>query len=49
MHYLCLIYYDEKKLEDMAEDERDALCEEAYAYCDEGDLKTDEKGTAPRR
>lgn len=35
MHYLCLIYYDEKKLEDLPEQERDALYEEAYAYYDE--------------
>lgn len=35
MHYLCLIYYDEKKLQDMPDDERDALYEEAYAYYDE--------------
>lgn len=35
MHYLCLIYYDEEKLQDMPDDERDALYEEAYAYYDE--------------
>ena len=35
MHYLSLIYYDEKKLQDMPDDERDALYEEAYAYYDE--------------
>jgi hypothetical protein len=35
MHYLCLIYYDEKTLQDLPEQERDALYEEAYAYYDE--------------
>jgi len=35
MHFLCLIYYDEKKLQDMPDDERAALYDEAYAYYDE--------------
>jgi hypothetical protein len=35
MQYLCLIYYDEKKLDSMPKAERDALYEEAYAYYDE--------------
>ncbi len=35
MKYLCLIYYDEKKLDTMPESERDALYAEAYAYYDE--------------
>ncbi|MEJ2601100.1 MAG: YciI family protein [Anaerolineales bacterium] len=34
MQYLCLIYYDEKKLEAMPESERNAMYEEAYAYYD---------------
>ena len=35
MNYLCLIYYDEKKLDNMPKTERDALYDEAYAYYDE--------------
>ncbi len=35
MKYLCLIYYDEKKLYNMPKAERDALYDEAYAYYDE--------------
>jgi hypothetical protein len=35
MKYLCLIYYDEKKLDTMPENERDALYAEAYAYYDQ--------------
>jgi hypothetical protein len=35
MNYLCLIYYDETKLNDMPKIERDALYAEAYAYYDE--------------
>jgi hypothetical protein len=35
MQYLCLIYFDEKKLEDLPEAERNALYDEAYAYYDE--------------
>lgn len=35
MKYLCLIYYDEDKLDTMPEAERDALYAEAYAYYDE--------------
>jgi hypothetical protein len=35
MKYLCLIYYDEKKLDNMPKTERDALYDEAYAYYDE--------------
>jgi len=35
MQYLCLIYYDEKKLENMPEPERKAMYDEAYAYYDE--------------
>jgi hypothetical protein len=35
MKYLCLIYYDEKKLDTMPESERDVLYAEAYAYYDE--------------
>jgi hypothetical protein len=34
MQYLCLIYYDEKKLENLPEAERNALYDEAYAYYD---------------
>jgi hypothetical protein len=32
VQYLCLIYYDEQKLEVMPEVERDALYAEAYAF-----------------
>jgi hypothetical protein len=35
MKYLCLIYYDEKKLDTMPKSELDALIDEAYAYWDE--------------
>lgn len=35
MKYLCLIYYDEKELDNMPETERSALYAEAYAYYDE--------------
>jgi hypothetical protein len=35
MKYLCLIYYDEKKLDNMPKTERDALYDEAYAYYDD--------------
>lgn len=35
MRYLCMIYYDEKKLENLPEAERSALYDEAYAYYDE--------------
>jgi hypothetical protein len=35
MKYLCLIYYDEKKLDNMPKSERDVLYAEAYAYYDE--------------
>jgi hypothetical protein len=35
MKYLCLIYYDENKLDSLPEAERDALYAEAYAYYDE--------------
>ncbi|MEJ2710668.1 MAG: YciI family protein [Anaerolineales bacterium] len=35
MQYLCLIYYNEKRLENLPEAERNALYEEAYAYYDE--------------
>ena len=35
MKYLCLIYYDEKKLDAMPKSERDALYDEAYGYYDE--------------
>ncbi|MBN1657831.1 MAG: YciI family protein [Anaerolineae bacterium] len=35
MKYLCLIYYDEQKLGNLPEAERDALYAEAYAYYDE--------------
>jgi hypothetical protein len=35
MKYLCMIYYDEKKLDNMPKSERDALYAEAYAYYDE--------------
>lgn len=31
MQYLCLIYYDEKKLVNMPDAERNALYDEAYA------------------
>lgn len=34
MRYLCLIYFDEKNLNALSKDERDALSEESYAYCD---------------
>jgi hypothetical protein len=34
MRYLCLIYYDEKKLNALAQSERQTLSEESYAYCD---------------
>jgi hypothetical protein len=35
MRYLCLIHYDEKKLDTMAEADRSRLYAEAYAYYDE--------------
>ena len=35
MKYVCLIYYDEKKLDAMPKSELDALIDEAYAYWDE--------------
>lgn len=35
MKYLCLIYYDEKTLDNMPATERDAAYAEAYAYYDE--------------
>lgn len=34
MRYLCLIYYDEKKLNGLSRRERETLSEESYAYCD---------------
>jgi hypothetical protein len=34
MHFLCLIYYDEQKLDSMPEAERNALYAEAYAHYD---------------
>jgi hypothetical protein len=34
MRYLCLIYYDEKKLNALSRSERETLSGEAYAYCD---------------
>jgi hypothetical protein len=33
--YLCLIYYDEEKLDAMPQGELDALIDEAFAYWDE--------------
>jgi hypothetical protein len=44
MRYLCLIYYDEKKLGNMPKTERDTLYDEAYAYYD--DLVTGGHGIA---
>jgi len=35
MKYLCLIHYDESKLDNLPEDERLALYREAYAHYDE--------------
>ena len=35
MKYLCLIYYDEERLDNLPEAERDDLYAEAYAYYDE--------------
>lgn len=35
MHYLCLIYYDENKLDGMPEAERLSLYREAYAHYDD--------------
>jgi len=35
MRYLCLICYDERKLEALSKEERDALAQEADAYCEE--------------
>jgi hypothetical protein len=35
MRYLCLLYYDEKKLEALSKSEYDALVAEALAYDDE--------------
>ena len=35
MRYLCLVYYDEKKLAALTQAELDALIEEALAYDDE--------------
>jgi hypothetical protein len=35
MRYLCLVYYDEKKLDALSKDEYDALVREALAYDDE--------------
>jgi hypothetical protein len=34
MRYLCLIYYDEKNLNALSRSEREALSQEAYAYCE---------------
>ena len=34
MRYLCLIYYDEKKLHALQPSESQTLSEESYAYCD---------------
>jgi hypothetical protein len=34
MRYLCLIYYDEKKLHALPQSERQALSDQSYAYCD---------------
>ncbi|HSJ56210.1 MAG TPA: YciI family protein [Anaerolineae bacterium] len=35
MKYLCLIYYDEERLDSLPEAERNTLYAEAYAYYDE--------------
>jgi hypothetical protein len=35
MKYLCLIYYDEKKMDGMSKSEWDAICDEALAYEEE--------------
>lgn len=37
MRYLCLIYYDEKKLDALSKSDLDALIEEALAY--DGELR----------
>jgi hypothetical protein len=34
MRYLCLIYYDEKNLNALSKNEREALSKESFAYCD---------------
>jgi hypothetical protein len=34
MRYLCLVYYDEKRLDALSKDEYDALVDEALAYRD---------------
>jgi hypothetical protein len=34
MRYLCLIYYDEKNLQELSQSEREALSKESYDYCE---------------